>query len=196
MKNIIYLILVLSTFSFVAQSPKKEIKSFRKELTKQFKSPDDSPILDSVERKEFKNHTFYPINLKYRVKATFKYISDVSTFEMKTSTTRLPKYRRYGIVSFEIDKIQYELTLYQREGAEKGEGLFLPFTDATNGETTYGGGRYIDVKIPKTDSIIIDFNQSYNPYCLYSSLFSCPIPPQENDLDVKIEAGIKSEGIH
>ena len=69
--------------------------------------------------------------------------------------------------------------------------LFLPFTDLTSGVDTYGGGRYIDQKIPEGNSIIIDFNQSYNPYCAYNPRYSCPIPPPENDLLIEIMAGVK-----
>jgi uncharacterized protein (DUF1684 family) len=69
--------------------------------------------------------------------------------------------------------------------------LFLPFLDNTNGDTTYGGGRYIDLRIPEGDTIEIDFNKAYNPYCAYNSRYSCPIVPRENYLDTNIEAGVK-----
>ena len=69
--------------------------------------------------------------------------------------------------------------------------LFVPFTDLTNGKETYGGGRYMDVEIPEGDSIVLDFNKAYNPYCAYSTNYSCPIPPKENDLPISINAGLK-----
>ena len=62
----------------------------------------------------------------------------------------------------------------------------------TNGEETYGGGRYIDLTIPKGDVLIIDFNKAYSPLCAYSYKYSCPIPPAENDLKLRIEAGVKN----
>jgi len=72
--------------------------------------------------------------------------------------------------------------------------LFLPFNDTTNGADSYGGGRYIDLKIPSEESktIRIDFNKSYNPYCAYNAKYSCPIPPKENDLPIAILAGVKA----
>jgi uncharacterized protein (DUF1684 family) len=73
--------------------------------------------------------------------------------------------------------------------------LYLPFKDFTNGESTYGGGRYLDFKmsdIQENQTIIIDFNKAYNPYCAYSDGYSCPIPPSENHLQVFIEAGEKN----
>jgi len=69
--------------------------------------------------------------------------------------------------------------------------LFLRFIDKTNDETTYSGGRYLDIRIPEGDSIILDFNKAYNPYCAYNNAFSCPIPPSENNLPVSILAGVK-----
>jgi uncharacterized protein len=68
--------------------------------------------------------------------------------------------------------------------------LFLPFTDLTTGKQTHGGGRFLDLKIPDNDEIIIDFNKAYNPLCAYGNpKYSCPIPPKENYLEIKIKAG-------
>lgn len=69
--------------------------------------------------------------------------------------------------------------------------LFLPFTDATGGAETYKGGRYIDLEISEESIIVIDLNKAYNPYCAYADGYSCPVPPQENNLRVKILEGIK-----
>ena len=70
--------------------------------------------------------------------------------------------------------------------------LFLPYTDLTNGFESYGGGRYIDLTIPDCNEIIIDFNKSYAPSCAYNHSYSCPVPPKENHLNVRIEAGVKN----
>ncbi len=70
--------------------------------------------------------------------------------------------------------------------------LFVPFNDYTNGVSSYGGGRYLDIDIPAGDKTIIDFNFAYNPYCAYHDRWSCPIPPSENNLDIEVEAGVKS----
>ncbi|MDQ3048969.1 MAG: DUF1684 domain-containing protein, partial [Bacteroidota bacterium] len=59
---------------------------------------------------------------------------------------------------------------------------------------SYGGGRYMDLRIPKGKTITLDFNQAYNPYCAYSTGYSCPIPPKENFLDLKVEAGVSYSG--
>ncbi len=57
--------------------------------------------------------------------------------------------------------------------------LFVPFTDQTSGEETYGGGRYIVLDIPEGNELVVDFNMAYNPFCVYSPDHSCPIPPLE-----------------
>jgi uncharacterized protein (DUF1684 family) len=115
---------------------------------------------------------------------------------MKTTTERTPTYEKYGEAIFEIDNIEYKLSIYQshrlRQNEKYKDYLFLPFTDLTNGEETYGGGRFIDLSIPNSDIITIDFNKAYNPYCAYSSTSSCPVPPKENDLDLKVLAGVKA----
>ena len=69
--------------------------------------------------------------------------------------------------------------------------MFLPFMDHTNGSASYAGGRYIDLRIPEGDTLIIDFNKAYNPYCAYDEKYSCPIVPSENYLDLEVEAGVK-----
>ena len=73
---------------------------------------------------------------------------------------------------------------------EYSNHLFIPFNDITNGVETYDAGRYIDLEIPKGDTIIIDFNKAYNPYCAYNDGYSCPIPPEENNLEVEVKAGV------
>ena len=62
----------------------------------------------------------------------------------------------------------------------------------TNGEETYGDGRYIDLVIPEGDSITINFNKAYIPYCAYNAKYSCPIVPKENNLNYAIKAGVKN----
>ena len=71
--------------------------------------------------------------------------------------------------------------------------LFLPITDLTSGDGSYGGGRYLDVKKSEVaqGKVVLDFNKLYNPYCAYNEKYSCPIPPAQNDLPIRIEVGVK-----
>ena len=115
---------------------------------------------------------------------------------MPTTTHRTPKYVKYGEVYFTIDGVGLQLNVYQSlpvsQDPEFVDYLFLPFTDLTSGDGSYGGGRFLDTTIPKGDTIVLDFNKAYNPYCAYNSAYSCPIPPKENDLLVRVEAGVKA----
>ena len=197
MKTILILFLGFTTIVEGAQDLPyiEEMKLFQEELNKEFKNPDKSP-LTRREQKRFKGHDFFPINKSFRVEAKFIKSQDEVPFKMKTTTDRVPIYEKYGEAIFEIEDKKYKLNIYQNHRLRKMEKyrnhLFLPFTDLTNGEETYGGGRYIDLSIPDSDTIIIDFNKAYNPYCAYSSTRSCPIPPRENDLDLKVEAGVRT----
>ena len=169
----------------------KEIEKHRKEQTATLKSK-TSP-LPIKERKKFKGLKYYPANLNYRVEATFVKHNTPVLFKMKTTTTRLPDYIKYGEAHFTIQNQNFVLEVYQSPDVSKMKGyenhLFIPFTDETNGEETYEVGRYIDITIPTDDKIILDFNLSYNPYCSYNANYSCPIPPEANHLSIAITAG-------
>lgn len=115
-------------------------------------------------------------------------------FGMKTSTEREPKYQSVGLLHFTLDGTEQQLTVYRNIDLSRLDDyrnyLFVPFTDLTNGETTYGGGRYLDLEGPLGDAVELDFNRAYNPYCAYGGRYSCPIPPPENHLEVAVRAGV------
>ncbi len=174
-----------------------ETKMFQDELNQEYSTLATSP-LESTDFEKFSSLNFFPSNVSAVVNASFTKYKKTKKFKMKTSTTRKPVYVKYAEVRFIYEGKTCSLTVYQNTELMKNPGyedyLFLPFTDLTNGETTYGGGRYIDLRIPEGEMIVIDFNKAYNPYCAYSHKYSCPIPPPENFLDLKVEAGVK-EGL-
>lgn len=176
-----------------------EIKEYQTSENEKFSNP-ETTILDTEDFKAFKNLDFYPINLKHRIQADFIRTPNEKPFLMPTSTERLPEYVKYGEIHFTIDNTKLKLNLYQSttpyEKAGYENTLFLPFTDLTSGDGSYGGGRFMDVQIPLGNMMIIDFNFAYNPYCAYSHRYSCPIPPKENDLLIRIEAGAKEFAHH
>lgn len=168
---------------------------FQRKMNTDFKDATTSPLKEK-DRKNFKGLDFFSFNSDYVVTAAFKRTPDERTFKMKTTTDRLPVYVKYGEVTFTLQGKSHKLNIYQNKELLKKEGsedyLFLPFLDDTNGETTYGGGRYIDVRIPEGETMHIDFNTAYNPYCAYNEKYSCPIVPRENYIAIKIEAGVKA----
>ncbi len=138
---------------------------------------------------------FYP-DPAYRITARFTVDTTTPVFPFPTNTKRTPNYRIYGYLDFTIHDTLCRLTAYQnmdfKNSPDYDSTLFVPFMDNTNGIYTYGGGRYLDIPIPESDTVILDFNRAYNPYCAYSSRWSCPLVPFENDLNVSIPAGEKS----
>lgn len=196
MNKILLVFISLTVFSFeiYPQDHKAEIEEFQNEMNEAFKSEDESPLTKEA-KKKFKGLKFFRINEKYRVEADFERTKDAEPFKMQTTTDRQPTYEKYGVATFNIDGQTYQLNIYQshdlREMEEYKNHLFLPFKDLTSGKQSYGGGRFIDLEIPEGDKIIIDFNKAYNPYCAYNHHYSCPIPPKENDLELKVLAGVK-----
>ncbi|MFN3968507.1 DUF1684 domain-containing protein [Flavobacterium sp.] len=191
MKKILSLLLLFNVLLLNAQETSKE---FQDTLNKEYGTREDSPLTDE-DFKVFKSLDFFPINEKFIVEAKFIRTSKEKVFKMKTSTTRLPEYVKYGELTFTIDGKPFKLNLYQNIDLTKKEGyedyLFLPFSDLTCGKESYIGGRYIDMRIPKTNTVTIDFNKAYNPYCAYNHKYSCPIVPLENDLNIEVLAGVK-----
>lgn len=192
------LFLLTITFSYGQQNAGyiKEIKEHRKDLNKSFKNISKSPL----PRKEIKSFTelpFFPIQEKYKVKAKLTYTFNAPIKYIKSTGGQTEAYQQYALATFTIDGKELNLSIYQSLTLMKQRGyenyLFIPFTDNSNGKTTYGGGRYIDTTIPQkaTGYITLDFNKAYNPYCAYNKNYTCPIPPKNNHLDIDLHAGVK-----
>jgi uncharacterized protein (DUF1684 family) len=194
-------VLVLSLLNFSLPAQNKNALAWQQELNQSFADSASSPLTE-VDRLNFTELNFFPIDSIYRVKARLTLTPDSLPFEMATSTERKAKYRQYAWAHFSLQGDSFYIPVYQDIRSLKMPGLrnqlFLPYTDETNGAESYGGGRYIDLKMPARgeDTIIIDFNKSYNPYCAYNSRYSCPIPPKENHLDIGIRAGVKAPQLH
>lgn len=172
-----------------------EIILFQNKLNEEFQNPETSPLPDRY-RKDFESLDFFQPDTSFRVIASLERTVDAIPFMMPTTTDRLSEEVVYGIAHFTLNGNKFSLEVYQNLELEETEGyedyLFLPFLDNTNGEETYTGGRYLDLEIPEGNSIILDFNRAYNPYCAYNKKYSCPIVPKRNSLDTKIRAGVKS----
>jgi len=175
------------------------VEKHQEELNKHYRDSLTSP-LKHEDRKLFHSLNFFPIDEQFKIAATLELTPNDPVFEMQTTTSRKPLYRRYGIAHFKLNNKWYQLNVYQNQELildfEYRDYLFLPFTDETNGLETYKGGRYIDTRIPTDSSFIIDFNLAYNPYCAYNSKYSCPVVPQENHLPLRITAGVKKFVAH
>lgn len=188
---IIGIISILAISSCSSLKYNKAIKNYRAEYKNNFDTEDHAPLkgnqLDSM--------SFYSPNKEYVVTAMVEIVKNPDNFEIETSSGSKKTFIKYAELVFKLknDTVRLDLLRNIRLMAmpEYKEYLFLPFYDYTNGETTYGGGRYIDLYVSDivNNSVIIDFNKSYNPYCAYSSGYNCPIPPVENSIPFKVEAG-------
>ncbi len=171
------------------------IATFQEELNEEFKNPETSPLPDRF-RKDFESLDFFEADTTLIIQASLVRTPDALPFDMPTNTERKSREVVYGVAHFSLNGRPQQLEIYQNKELMQQKGyedyLFLPFTDATNGETTYEGGRYLDLKIPNGSTIELDFNKAYNPYCAYNKKYSCPLVPAVNNLGFKIEAGVKA----
>lgn len=177
------------------QAHKEEIQRFWSDRFEGFYQDEGFPLVasDSVYLSYFEPDT------RYRVEARVERLYGEEPFQMPTYAGTTAEYIRYARAHFQIeDGPQVSLTLYQSTRLLGNPAyqnyLFVPFIDETNGELTYGGGRYLDISLDDIqDGVLwIDFNRAYNPLCAYSGGYRCPIPPQENHLPISIWAGEKN----
>lgn len=195
-RNILLLIAFLASTALSAQQPDtafaaetaRHREHYKQEFLTDARSPlsaQDTALLD-----------FFPPDPAWRVTTRFERTPDAQVFDMMTYSGKKRLYVQYGTAHFEVAGKPYQLALYQnlaliRQDAYK-DHLFLPFKDHTNGDTTYGGGRYLDLHtgdIGSDGALVIDFNQCYNPWCAYSDGYNCPVPPVANHLELEVAAG-------
>ncbi len=196
MKNILLLIFLATCFSLNAQSKKsvkKSTKEFRAHYKADFLKSERSPFYNK--EAELKNLRFFRPKSKYKVDCTFHRTPNEKPFDMATYSGKVKQFIKFGILTFSLNGEQHHLSVYQNLKYKKisPESLFLPFKDLSSNKKTYGGGRYIDLKMTdiKGNKMTLDFNKAYNPWCAFSSGYNCPVPPTENHLPIAIKAGEK-----
>jgi len=192
MKLITILLLFISIDGF-AQSYAEQIAKHRESYKEDFIKDNHSPL----KKDDLQNLHFYEVDSTYKVLADVELLKNEKVFKMPTFNGSSSDYYRYAHINFVLNGKAIQMTLYRSVSLSTNpvykDHLFLPFTDETNNKETYGGGRYIDLdaKAISNNHIEIDFNKAYNPYCAYSDGYRCPVPPEENDLQLAIKAGEK-----
>jgi uncharacterized protein (DUF1684 family) len=187
------LLLALILHASVSSFSQDDLNAHREQYKKDFLTDPRSPLKEE----DLKYLDFFPVLSSAAVEAEFIKTPAEQPFEMPTYSGVTRTYRKYGTAYFTWGPFNSSVVLYENMTNKSNplykDYLFLPFTDNTNGETTYGGGRYIDMSKADAEDgkIIIDFNRCYNPWCAYSDGFNCPIPPLDNKLPYAIEAGEK-----
>lgn len=170
------------------------LQAYWDHINSEYRDPEHSPLLPK-DLAQFTELERFSSDLRFRVIARYKE-KPGKPFGMPTTTDRRPQYEAVGVLRFTILGRKEQLTVYRNielsQRPEYVNYLFIPFTDLTNGNTTYGGGRYLELQGPLEGVVELDFNRAYNPYCAYGGRYSCPIPPEENHLEVLVEAGVKA----
>jgi uncharacterized protein (DUF1684 family) len=191
--SFLFVLLVTSSIPFAQQKDPyvESIKAYQKKYTAEHE------VVKGSDKKYFR---FYPIDKTYSVTCSFEKFTDTTGFTMKTSANTLQHYYKYGKLNFNLSGMDCFLFVYQSKELmntkKYKDYLFVPFTDATTGDESYGSGRYLEFYIPeiKNNTFQLDFNKAYNPYCAYAKGFHCPIPPKENNLPIAVKAGEKLFG--
>lgn len=198
MKFPVYLFLLLNYYSFSQHQYTDSVQHLRDEHVAELLDPVNQ-ILNETEISQIRSLAYFPVDEHKKVNAVFTEERG-KKFQLPTSSGATKTYLRYGFVTFTWENESVRLNVYQDVNLSKKAGyedyLIIPFKDATSGKETYGGGRYLDLRIPKSTEVLIDFNLAYNPYCAYSHRYSCPIPPVENQLTISIDAGEKTPEEH
>ncbi|MGY6743918.1 MAG: DUF1684 domain-containing protein [Cecembia sp.] len=191
----IFVVVGLAFWYTLTRSTDEEVyvENIQKERERQFrflKFNLDSPLEDH-QKSELTSLSFYPIDMSYRVRAKMIPAEDRRMLEIPMTDGTVEKYLKHSYAEFQLNGQPLRLLLLQAAKESDKRNFFLAFADDTSGEETYGGGRYINLRQDGKNSITIDFNLAYNPYCAYNPDFACPLPPKENVLEIPIRAGEK-----
>jgi uncharacterized protein len=165
-----------------------ELTEFRKAKDAFFKTNSQSP-LDSQEKAGFNGLKYFPENPALRFDLLLEKSPASEQVTMATSTGDEQQYWHAGQVRFSVEGQPASLHVYL---PVDGGDYFIPFVDATAPAETYGAGRYLEPEDLGDGRLHLDFNLAYNPYCAYNDRWSCPLPPRQNRLSVRIEAGEKN----
>ena len=196
MKNLAILILSLILISCNKKYQSKElsyINSVKNHRTKnqEFMQKDMNSPFHKKGDIPFEELKYFDIDTAYKMKAQLTLLPFPEPYTMKMSDGTTQPYVKIAWAGFSLHGVPQKVLLLKMEKFMEENWLFLPFYDETSANSTYGGGRFLDVDYTGNTIVEIDFNFAYNPYCAYNPDYSCPIPPIENQITVKVEAGEK-----
>ena len=140
--------------------------------------------LDSPLRTGFKGLRFFPANTAYRVKAVYKPYATPQVAQMPNILGDLEPFTITGTVAFSLGGVNHEMVAWR-----SGQRLWFVFRDLTSGKETYAASRFLYQPMPQAGEFFLDFNYAENPPCGYNPYTTCPVPPPQNRLPVRIEAG-------
>jgi uncharacterized protein (DUF1684 family) len=142
-------------------------------------------------RRDFTGLHWYPVKESYRVTARFVTYDQPHSIPIPNILGQTENEPSPGYAEFTIGRRQYRL-----EPVQEGKELFFIFRDQTSGKETYGAGRFLYAEMPNDGAVVLDFNKAYNPPCAFTPYATCPLPPRQNRLAVRMEAGELKYGSH
>ena len=196
-----FAILVLCSILIVSCTPKlqkdytQSIKLHRKQIKENFINDPRAPLKTDLQLSKL---DYFPPDLNYKIECEVEILPTPDPLIIPTYSGVERSYAIYALATCPFNEKKINLQLYRSEDAMKNplyrNHLFLPFKDDTSGDQTYGGGRYLDLRVYDIidGRLTIDFNKAYNPWCAYSDGYNCPIPPKENHIPLAISAGEKN----
>ncbi|MEZ4909418.1 MAG: DUF1684 domain-containing protein [Saprospiraceae bacterium] len=175
-------------------TPEQNHQQYLEKYKHEFLTDTRSPL----SKNDLINLDFFEFDGSWQLICTCTEPTSSKVFEMDLYSGKQRPYKVFKVLHCARLQQKFTLELYksmvQPSNPLYEHYLFLPFKDITNGDMTYGGGRYIDIKDFDIvgDSVLIDFNRAYNPWCAYSSGYNCPVPPKANHLDFEVKVGEKA----
>ena len=179
----IFVLAAVYSLTMRQQDYNAEVLDARAEYKNNMLAMENSPV---ASLKDFSDFRYFDPKENWKLFVDFELSPSEQTFPMAMTDQSIESIKMVGFAVFTIEEKEYKLMLF-----DEGEHYLLPFTDATNGKETYGGGRYINVPKTSNNKLLVDFNQAHNFYCVYNVSFVCPVPPSENDVASRIDAGEK-----
>ncbi len=168
-----------------------EVRQMRADKDQFFIDHPQSPI-PPEHRDEFEGLAYFEPDSDYRVPARVRVYGNPDPIELAVTAGQPIRYLRPFIFEFEIHGERIQMAGYQQD-QQDDRTIFIPFRDKTTGQQTYDRGRYMEMEpdrdLENGDVVTLDFNLAYNPFCAYSETFACPLPPEENWLDIVVPAG-------
>jgi len=149
---------------------------------------------NSPARKGFSGMDYFSIDPAYRVEAAFVAHEEPREVKIPTVMGTVETMLSPGYVEFSLHgKAQ---SLEPVVESLDDDQLFFIFRDETSGKETYGAGRFLYTDMPANGKVALDFNKAYNPPCVFTPYATCPLPPKQNSIPARIEAGEKTYGEH
>jgi len=149
---------------------------------------------ESAQRRSFRGLEWYPVREDLRIRARFTPYDPPKKIPIANVLNTVEPMPSPGYVTFHLGGRQLRLDPVLEEPDAKE--LFFIFKDTTAGKDTYPAGRFLYAEMPKAGQVVVDFNKAYSPPCAFTSFATCPLPPRQNRLDVRIEAGEKKPSGH